>query len=133
MSEAKTAEKTPELKKRFTLESPSITLILARRDLQSASLKRRDLRRENSRWNSNSGAGGAYSTGTVVTRVIQQAGEEDKDREVGRSGGLVRRREVRDWKGECGVLKAKSKCEVSRLRIGVERAIVYIHRGPSSL
>lgn len=55
--------------------------------------------------------------------MIQAAGEEDKDREVGRSKGLVRRRELRDWKGECGVLKVKSKCEVSRLRIGVERAI----------
>ena len=40
------------------------------------------MRGESPWWNSNSGTGAMYSTGTTVMRVIEKPGEEE-DREVG--------------------------------------------------
>lgn len=39
------------------------------------------------RWNSNSGARAAYSTGTVVMHATQKSGEEENGELVGRVGG----------------------------------------------
>lgn len=70
------------LKKFLTRESASRTESFWFSDLETASFERRFLRREISRWKLKSGAGGAYSTGAVDTRVILWCGDDEVEVEV---------------------------------------------------
>lgn len=69
------------LQKFLTRESASRTESLWLRDCETASLERSFLRREISWWKLKSGAGGAYSTGAVETRVILWCCDDDGEEE----------------------------------------------------
>lgn len=65
-------------KNRFTLGSASITLFFSTRELAEERRDRRERRRVSSWTQSNSGGGGAYSTGAVETRARQLGDGKDE-------------------------------------------------------